>query len=255
MVVLSPFDLGCLRARLTNPPHHHLRIRLPLLLPARRPLFVQTQTTPNPNSLQFIPGTPVLSSGGTHEFLSLKAALASPLAVKLMGIQGISSVFYGPDFVSVQKDEDTPWSLIKPEVFSFIMEHFSSGAPLFKDQSAEQAALEDGEPEDTRILDDDSEIVATIKELISTRIRPSIMEDGGDLEFKGFNDETGVVRVRLKGSCRGCSSSEVTLKSGIERMLMHYVPEVTTVEQVRSYPPPPNPPPPPFSLPHSPLLC
>lgn len=187
----------------------------------------------------------------------MKAALASPLAVKLMGIQGISSVFFGPDFVSVQKDEDTPWSLIKPEVFSFIMEHFSSGAPLFKDQSAEQAALEDGEPEDTKILDDDSEIVATIKELISTRIRPSIMEDGGDLEFKGFNDDTGVVRVRLKGSCRGCSSSEVTLKSGIERMLMHYVPEVTTVEQVRAcfLPSPPHPPPPSFSLPHSPLLC
>lgn len=199
---------------------------------ARRTLFVQTQTTPNPNSLQFIPGTPVLSSGGTHEFLNLKAALASPLALKLMGIEGVASVFYGPDFVSVQKDDETPWAVIKPEVFSLVMEHFSSGAPLFKDQQ-QPGVGDDGEPEDTRILDSDSEVVATVKELIATRIRPSIMEDGGDLEFKGFDEQTGVVRVKLKGSCRGCSSSEVTLKSGIERMLMHYVPEVTTVEQVR----------------------
>lgn len=151
-----------------------------------------------------------------------------------MGIQGVASVFYGPDFVSVQKDDDTPWAVIKPEVFSLVMEHFSSGAPLFKDQQ-QPGVGEDGEPEDTRILDTDSEVVATVKELIATRIRPSIMEDGGDLEFKGFDEETGVVRVKLKGSCRGCSSSEVTLKSGIERMLMHYVPEVTTVEQVRAH--------------------
>ncbi|CED83898.1 hira-interacting protein 5 [Phaffia rhodozyma] len=195
-----------------------------------RSLFVQTQTTPNPNSLQFIPGTPVLSSGGTHEFLDTKSALASPLAIRLMGIEGVLSVFYGPDFVSVQKDEATPWSLIKPEVFSIIMEHFSSGLPLFKEGSKE---AEDSEPEDTRILDSDSEVVAMIKELLATRIRPSIMEDGGDLEFMGFGEDTdGLVKIKLKGSCRGCSSSAVTLKSGVERMLMHYVPEVKGVEQV-----------------------
>lgn len=195
-----------------------------------RSLFVQTQTTPNPNSLQFIPGTPVLSSGGTHEFLDTKAALASPLAIRLMGIEGVLSVFYGPDFVSVQKDEETAWSLIKPEVFSIIMEHFSSGTALFREGSKE---AEETEPEDTRILDTDSEVVAMIKDLLATRIRPSIMEDGGDLEFMGFGEETdGLVRIKLKGSCRGCSSSEVTLKSGVERMLMHYVPEVKGVEQV-----------------------
>lgn len=149
-----------------------------------------------------------------------------------MAIEGVLSVFYGPDFVSVQKSEDTPWSLIKPEVFSFIMEHFSSGKPLFKEGSE---VSEDDEPEDTRILDSDSEVVAMIKDLLATRIRPSIMEDGGDLEYKGFDEEeggTGLVTVRLKGSCRGCSSSAITLKSGIERMLMHYVPEVKGVEQV-----------------------
>lgn len=197
-----------------------------------RSLFVQTQTTPNPNSLQFIPGTAVLSSGGTHEFLTTKAALASPLALRLMGIEGVLSVFYGPDFVSVQKDEATPWSLIKPEVFSIIMEHFSSGAPLFRADSKEAREEENGEPEDTRILETDSEVVAMVKDLLATRIRPSIMEDGGDLEFLGMDEDSGIVKVRLKGSCRGCSSSAVTLKSGIERMLMHYVPEVTTVEQV-----------------------
>lgn len=152
-----------------------------------------------------------------------------------MDIQGVVSVFYGPDFVSVQKDDDTPWSLIKPEVFSHIMEHFSSGAPLFRSGSKE-AEEADNEPEDTRILDTDSEVVAMIKDLLATRIRPSIMEDGGDLEYKGFSDEeeggNGMVTVKLKGSCRGCSSSAITLKSGIERMLMHYVPEVKGVEQV-----------------------
>jgi Fe-S cluster biogenesis protein NfuA len=188
----------------------------PSLLLART-LFVQTQTTPNVNSLQFIPGVPVLSSGGTHEFLTPKSALSSPLALRLMGIDGVQTVFYGPDFVSVLKDEDTPWSLIKPEVFSLIMEHFASGAPLFKEGSKEAEGEEDGEPADTRINDEDSEVLAMVKELLATRIRPSIMEDGGDLEFMGFGEETdGIVRIKLKGSCRGCSSSAVTLKSGVE---------------------------------------
>lgn len=180
-----------------------------------RSIFVQTQTTPNPNSLQFIPGTPVLSSGGTHEFLTPSSALSSPLALRLMGLEGVTSVFYGPDFVSVQKAEDTPWAFVKPEIFSCIMEHFSSGQPLFRDRATGEA-VEEGEPEDTRILDTDSEVVAMVKDLLASRIRPSIMEDGGDLEFMGMDEESGVVKVKLKGSCRGCSSSAVTLKSGIE---------------------------------------
>jgi Fe-S cluster biogenesis protein NfuA len=150
-----------------------------------------------------------------------------------MGVDGITSIVYGPDFVTVSKDDSQPWSILKPEIFSILMEHFTSGKNLFKDDQAEM----DG-PQDTKILDTDSEVVAMIKELLDTRVRPAIQEDGGDIEFKGFEDEDGegIVRLKLKGSCRGCSSSSVTLKSGIERMLTHYIPEVKTVEQVSSSP-------------------
>ncbi len=151
-----------------------------------------------------------------------------------MGIEGVKSVFFGPDFITVSKvDDDTgnsvPWHLMKPEIFSVLMEHFTSGAPLFKD-SGDGAS--DAGPADTLILDTDSEVIAMIKELLDTRVRPAIQEDGGDIEYKGFDEEQGIVRLKLKGSCRGCSSSSVTLKSGIERMLTHYIPEVKSVEQV-----------------------
>ena len=174
-----------------------------------------------------------MSSGGTYEILDARSSLVSPLAVRLMGVDGITSIFYGPDFVTVSKDDSQPWSILKPEIFSILMEHFTSGKNLFKDDQAEM----DG-PQDTKILDTDSEVVAMIKELLDTRVRPAIQEDGGDIEFKGFEDEDGegIVRLKLKGSCRGCSSSSVTLKSGIERMLTHYIPEVKTVEQVSSSP-------------------
>jgi len=188
-------------------------------------MFIQTETTPNDSSLKFIPGVPV-STSGTHEFLDLRSALPSPLATRLLSIDGLTEVFYGPDFVTCSKDETLSWSIIKPEVFAVLMEHFSSGASLFKDGQGEDGA------EDTRILDSDSEIVGMIKELLETRVRPAIQEDGGDIEYKGFEEDKGVVRLKLKGSCRGCSSSSVTLKNGIERMLMHYVPEVKSVEQV-----------------------
>ena len=190
-------------------------------------MFIQTETTPNEASLKFIPGVPVMINGGTYEILDARGSLVSPLAVRLMGIEGITSVFYGPDFVTVSKDDTQPWSILKPEIFSILMEHFTSGKNLFKDDSGEM----DG-PQDTKILDTDSEVVAMIKELLDTRVRPAIQEDGGDIEFKGFEEEDGIVRLKLKGSCRGCSSSSVTLKSGIERMLTHYIPEVKTVEQV-----------------------
>ena len=127
-------------------------------------------------------------------------------------------VFFGPDFISVSKTEDTQWALLKPEIYSVIIEHFSQGKQLFY-----EGRVEGEGPEDTRILDTDSEVVAMIKELLDTRVRPAIQEDGGDIEYKGFDEGTGLVTVSLKGSCRGCDSSTVTLKSGIERMLMHYV--------------------------------
>lgn len=191
-------------------------------------MFIQTETTPNEDSLKFILGVPVMGDG-TAEFLDTRSALISPLAIRLMGVEGVSGVFYGPDFVTVSKDSEHRWAVVKPEIYSIIMEFFSSGQKLFRtDEEREQAG-----PQDTRILDTDSETVAMIKELLETRVRPAIMEDGGDIEFRGFDEEGDrLVKVKLKGSCRGCDSSTVTLKSGIERMLMHYVPEVKGVEQV-----------------------
>lgn len=191
-----------------------------------RSMFIQTETTPNDDSLKFIPGVTVMGDGSA-EFLDTRSAIPSPLAIRLMGIEGVKAVFYGPDFVTVSKDSENPWSVLKPEIYSILMEFFSSGQALFR--SAEDR--ENAGPQDTRILDTDSETVAMIKELLETRVRPAIMEDGGDIEYRGF-DEEGLVKVKLKGSCRGCDSSTVTLKSGIERMLMHYIPEVKGVEQV-----------------------
>lgn len=182
----------------------------------RRTMFIQTETTPNADSLKFIPGQPV-SPSGTHEFLDAGSAASSPLADRLFALPDVRSVFFGPDFISVNKSEDAAWAELKPEIYSIIMEHFTAGRPLFAEGKG-------GGAEDTRILDDDTEVVAMIKELLETRVRPAIMEDGGDIEYRGFNEETGVVQLSLKGSCRGCESSAVTLKSGIERMLMHYIP-------------------------------
>jgi len=193
---------------------------------SRRSMFIQTVSTPNDDSLKFIPGVPVMGEEGTAEFLDTRSALASPLAIRLMGVEGVSTVFYGPDFVTISKDSENPWSIVKPEIYSLLMEHFSSGQPLFR--SAEER--ERAGPQDTRILDTDSETVAMIKELLETRVRPAIMDDGGDIEYRGFDD--GLVQVKLKGSCRGCSSSTVTLQSGIERMLMYYIPEVRGVQQI-----------------------
>jgi Fe-S cluster biogenesis protein NfuA len=189
-------------------------------------MFIQTETTPNDDSLKFIPGVPVMEDGSA-EFLDTRSALVSPLAIRLMGIEGVKAVFYGPDFVTVSKDSEHPWAVIKPEVYSVLMEYFSSGQPLFRSEEDRENAG----PQDTRILDTDSDTVAMIKELLATRVRPAIMEDGGDIEFRGFTDD-GIVEVKLKGSCRGCDSSTVTLKTGIERMMMHYIPEVKGVEQV-----------------------
>ncbi|KAB5594301.1 NifU-like protein [Ceratobasidium theobromae] len=202
------------------------RLRIPYEL-GRRSMFIQTESTPNDDSIKFIPGTTVMSNG-TAEFVDTRAALASPLAIRLFGIEGVRAVFFGPDFVTVSKDSENTWSTIKPEIYSVLMEHFTSGAPLFRSDEDRDAAG----PQDTKILDTDSDTVAMIKELLETRVRPSIMEDGGDIEYRGFDEATGTVKVKLKGSCRGCSSSTVTLKTGIERMMMHYIPDVKSVEQV-----------------------
>ena len=192
-------------------------------------MFIQTETTPNDDSLKFIPGVQVMADG-TAEFLDTRSALVSPLAIRIMGVEGVTGVFYGPDFVTVSKDSEVTWAIIKPEIYSILMEFFSSGQALFRSEKDRENAG----PQDTRILDTDSETVAMVKELLETRVRPAIMEDGGDIEYLSFDEADGLVKVKLKGSCRGCSSSAVTLKTGIERMMMHYIPEVKGVEQVSS---------------------
>jgi len=160
----------------------------------RRTMFIQTETTPNEDSLKFIPGVDVMSSGSA-EFLDTRSALASPLAIRLFGIEGVKAVFFGPDFVTVSKDSENPWSIIKPEVYSTLMEFFTSQQPLFRSEEERENAG----PQDTRILDSDSETVAMIKELLETRVRPAIMEDGGDIEYRGFGED-GIVRLKLKGA-------------------------------------------------------
>ncbi|EYU37188.1 hypothetical protein ABFS82_06G156000 [Erythranthe guttata] len=171
----------------------------------RRSMFIQTQSTPNPASLMFYPGKPVMETGSA-DFPNARSAMSSPLAKSLYGIDGITRVFFGSDFVTVTKSEDTTWDFLKPEIFA-------------------AASM------DTAIKEDDSEVVAMIKELLETRIRPAVQDDGGDIEYVGFDPDSGIVKLRMQGACSGCPSSSVTLKSGIENMLMHYVPEVKSVEQ------------------------
>ncbi|XP_072050463.1 NFU1 iron-sulfur cluster scaffold homolog, mitochondrial-like [Amphiura filiformis] len=192
-----------------------------LTQPARS-MFIQTQDTPNPNSLKFIPGVEVLPSG-TMDFPSARNAHASPLARSLFRIDGIKAVFYGLDFITVTKvDDDTvDWAVLKPEIYATIMDFFAAGLPILTD---EQPAP------DTEIYDDDDETVAMIKELLDTRIRPTVQEDGGDIVFMGFED--GVVKLKMQGACTSCPSSIVTLKNGVQNMLQFYVPEVESVEQV-----------------------
>jgi Fe-S cluster biogenesis protein NfuA len=187
-----------------------------------RSMFIQTEQTPNDDSLKFIPGTAVMGSGSA-EFLDVRASMKSPLAKQLFHIDGIAGVFFGPDFITISKDSVAEWQLMKPEIYAVIMDHFASGQPIVYNQ-------EDLSANDTAIHPDDSEEVQMIKELLDTRIRPSIQEDGGDIEYCGFDE--GIVKLKLKGSCRGCDSSTITLKNGIENMLMHYIPEVQGVEQM-----------------------
>ncbi|TPX68855.1 hypothetical protein SpCBS45565_g02849 [Spizellomyces sp. 'palustris'] len=190
----------------------------------KRSMFIQTESTPNAGSLKFKPGVPVLQNA-TAEFISARDSLASPLAAALFRIDGVQSVFFGPDFITITKDPDANWQLMRPEIYGSIMDFFASGQPIMREDGGN--GLLRG---DTEILPEDSETVAMIKELLDTRIRPTIQDDGGDIEYKGF--ENGIVKLKLQGSCRTCDSSVVTLKNGIENMLMHYIPEVQGVEQV-----------------------
>jgi Fe-S cluster biogenesis protein NfuA len=185
-------------------------------------MFIETEGTPNPATLKFLPGEPVLA-GRTADFADADAALISPLANSLFGLPGVTRVFLGADFVTVTKSDATDWQALKPQVLGVIMEHFLSGQPVMSEAGA--AAIED-------VLPEDQEIVDQIKDLLETRVRPAVASDGGDIIFRGFRD--GVVSLQMQGSCSGCPSSTATLKHGIENLLKHYIPEVQSVTQAYS---------------------
>jgi Fe-S cluster biogenesis protein NfuA len=183
-------------------------------------MFIQTETTPNPATLKFLPGQTVLPSG-TLDMPDRASAAQSALAERLFDIPGVSGVFFGTDFITVSKTAGE-WPQLKPAILGAIMEHFMSGAPLLSGQGETTPAAGD------EFFDAaDAETVATIKELIETRVRPAVANDGGDITFRGFKD--GIVYLDMKGSCSGCPSSTATLKHGIQNLLKHYVPDVVEV--------------------------
>jgi Fe-S cluster biogenesis protein NfuA len=183
-------------------------------------MFIQTESTPNPATLKFLPGQTVLEMG-TADFPSAEAGTKSPLAKRIFAVSGVTGVFFGTDFVTVTKSETVEWGHIKPAILGAIMEHFQSGAPVIEGEQAAAHQAHDGP---------DGDIVKQIKELLDTRVRPAVAQDGGDITFHGF--DRGVVYLHMKGACAGCPSSTLTLKMGIENLLRHYIPEVTEVRPV-----------------------
>lgn len=189
-------------------------------------MFIQTETTPNPASLKFLPGRAV--SPRVRDYRDQDQAGESPLAVSLFAIEGVERVFLGSDFVTVSKAADADWPHLKPAILGAIMDHFVAGRPILLEAREDAPPLE-GEP----VYEGEAAgIVLQIKELIETRIRPAVAQDGGDITFHSWAADTGVVKLHLRGSCAGCPSSAFTLKQGIETMLKHYVPEVVRVEPV-----------------------
>ena len=188
-------------------------------------MFIETETTPNPATLKFLPGETVMPAG-TREFTSPEAATASPLAEALFDLGDVTGVFYGRDFVSVTAAPGVDWSVLKPQVVALLLDHFVSQAPLFAGPDASGIAVPD---DDADYGEDpaDAEVVAQIRELIETRVRPAVAGDGGDIVYRGFRE--GVVYLTMHGACSGCPSSTATLKHGIESLLKHYVPEVSEV--------------------------
>ena len=185
-------------------------------------MFIQTEATPNPATLKFLPGLAVMGDGAVADFPDPSSAGRSPLARALFAIPDVSRVFFGSDFISVTK-RDGDWKHLKPAILGAVMEHFTRGLPLIEGGAEEREPVAEGP---------DSEVVEQIKELIETRVRPAVAQDGGDIIFRAFDEDTGIVSLHLQGSCAGCPSSTMTLKNGIENMLRHYVPEVTAVEAV-----------------------
>jgi Fe-S cluster biogenesis protein NfuA len=184
-------------------------------------MFIQTESTPNPATLKFLPGQEVLDMG-TADFTTTEAAASSPLATRLFAVQGVTAVFFGLDFVTVTKADDAEWDHLKPALLGAIMEHFQSGQPVMEGENTSS-----GHAEHTG---EDGEIVGQIKELLDTRVRPAVAQDGGDITFHGF--DRGIVYLHMQGACAGCPSSTLTLKMGIENLLRHYIPEVIEVRPV-----------------------
>jgi Fe-S cluster biogenesis protein NfuA len=188
-------------------------------------MFIQTESTPNPRTLKFLPGRDVLGAG-SRDYASPEAAADSPLAQALFAVDGVERVYLGSDFLSVTRVEAIEWPHLKPHVLAAIMDHYTAGRPVVLEageESGEDGAVYEGEA---------AEIVNEIKEIINARVRPAVARDGGDITFHSWDHEHGVVRLNMRGSCAGCPSSTLTLKQGIENMLRHYIPEVTAVEQV-----------------------
>lgn len=182
-------------------------------------MFIQTESTPNPNAMKFLPGEDISPSEPVH-FDSKEKASSSTLARKLFSLDGIEAVFFGSDFITITKDKNFAWEILKPEITIFIMDHLAAKLPIF-----DGAIAKPKQEIDPAML---SEIEKQIVEIIETRVRPSVAMDGGDITYRGFNN--GIVTLELKGACSGCPSSSITLKNGIEFMLKHYVPEVESVE-------------------------
>jgi Fe-S cluster biogenesis protein NfuA len=186
-------------------------------------MFIQTEQTPNPATLKFLPGRTVMASGTANFTEAEVAGRLSPLAERLFSLPRVTGVFLGADFITVTKDGDGDWYQLKPAILAVIMEHFTAGRPVLLTAAADSAAAEAGG-------DDEDEVVSQIKELLETRVRPAVAQDGGDIIFHDFED--GVVYLHMQGSCSGCPSSTATLKAGIENMLRHYIPEVVEVRAV-----------------------
>lgn len=185
-------------------------------------MFIQTESTPNPATLKFLPGQTVLQAG-TADFPEASSAGSSPLATRIFAVDGVTGVFFGTDFVTVTKTDAVEWDHLKPSILGAIMEHFQSGQPVMSGDTAAAGGHAEHSGED-------SEIVDQIKELLDTRVRPAVAQDGGDITFHGF--DRGVVYLHMQGACAGCPSSTLTLKMGIENLLRHYIPEVVEVRPV-----------------------
>ncbi len=186
-------------------------------------MFIETESTPNPATLKFLPGRDVMGSAGTADFVAGEDASRSPLAARLFALDGVARVFLGADFITITKAEETEWQALRPQVLGAVMEHMLAGLPVLEGLGEDE--IEDFDPAD-------SDAVAQIKELLDQRVRPAVAGDGGDIVFRGFRD--GVVKLKMQGACSGCPSSRATLKHGVENMLRHYIPEVVAVEQVEA---------------------